>query len=73
MAAPVDGFVGFAIGRSIWEQPSAAHNRGHATENETIGLIARRYLRFARRYCTASEQVRPDSTSGLSPARGPAG
>ena len=49
VAAPVDGFVGFAIGRSISEEPIATHNRGQASKHETIGLIARRYLRFAHR------------------------
>ena len=51
VAAPVDGFVGFAIGRSIWEEPIVEHNHRRADENETIDLIATRYLRFARRYC----------------------
>jgi myo-inositol catabolism protein IolC len=54
IAAPVDGFVGFAIGRSIWEDPITDHNNGKASEEETIGLIAERYLDFARRYCAAS-------------------
>jgi myo-inositol catabolism protein IolC len=54
VAAPVDGFVGFAIGRSIWEEPIDDHNRGRADERETISQIAGRYLDFARRYCAAS-------------------
>jgi myo-inositol catabolism protein IolC len=54
VAAPVDGFVGFAIGRSIWEDPIADHNHGKADENETVGQIAERYLDFARQYCAAS-------------------
>src|SRR5215831_7557075 len=57
VAAPVDGFVGFAIGRSIWEEPIADHNRGSAGEEETIDRIAGRYLGFARRYCAASEKT----------------
>ena len=59
VAAPVDGFVGFAIGRSIWEEPIADHNRGSAGEEETIDRIAGRYLGFARRYCAASEKTDP--------------
>jgi myo-inositol catabolism protein IolC len=59
VAAPVGGFVGFAIGRSIWEEPIADHNRGSAGEEETIAEIARRYLAFARRYCVASEKTDP--------------
>lgn len=54
VAAPVDGFVGFAIGRSIWEDPIADHNHGHADEDQTIGEIADRYLAFARQYGAAS-------------------
>jgi myo-inositol catabolism protein IolC len=54
VAAPVDGFVGFAIGRSIWEDPIADHNRGTASEDKTASQIAERYLEFARQYCAAS-------------------
>jgi myo-inositol catabolism protein IolC len=54
VAAPVDGFVGFAIGRSIWEDPIGDHNRGQADERATVSQIAERYLDFARRYCAAS-------------------
>lgn len=53
VAAPVDGFVGFAIGRSIWEEPIADHNHGKISEEETVTRIAGRYLGFASRYCTA--------------------
>jgi myo-inositol catabolism protein IolC len=54
VAAPIDDFVGFAIGRSIWEDPIADHNHGKADEDETVGQIAERYLGFARQYCAAS-------------------
>jgi myo-inositol catabolism protein IolC len=54
VAAPVDGFVGFAIGRSIWEDPIADHNHGQADEKKTVGQIAERYLGFARRYCASA-------------------
>jgi myo-inositol catabolism protein IolC len=53
VAAPIDGFVGFAIGRSIWEDPIAAHNEGKADENATVSEIAERYLGFARQYWAA--------------------
>ena len=55
VAAPVDGFVGFAIGRSIWEEPVADHNHGKISEDETVTRIAGRYLGFASRYCTAGQ------------------
>jgi len=59
VAAPIDGFVGFAIGRSIWEEAIAAHNRGDADDEAAIDQIAGRYLGFARHYCTASEKAVP--------------
>jgi myo-inositol catabolism protein IolC len=68
VAAPVDGFVGFAIGRSIWEEPIAGHNAGRASEDETIGLIATRYLRFARAYCTAADPAPDRGTMTARPA-----
>ena len=68
VAAPVDGFVGFAIGRSIWEQPIAGWVRGDTSQDETTSLIARRYLRFARHYCAASDQSRQTDRAGPSPA-----
>ena len=55
VAAPVDGFVGFAIGRSIWEDPISDHNQGRATEEQTISRIAERYLDFARQYLAARD------------------
>jgi myo-inositol catabolism protein IolC len=54
VAAPVDGFVGFAIGRSIWEEPIARHNAGTASRGQAVDLITQRYLGFARQYCSAS-------------------
>jgi myo-inositol catabolism protein IolC len=54
VAAPIDGFVWFAIGRSIWEEPIAARNRGNADSEQVIGEIAVRYVDFACRYCAAS-------------------
>jgi myo-inositol catabolism protein IolC len=47
VAAPIDGFVGSAIGRSIWEEPIADLNRGSVGEEGAIAEIARRYLGFA--------------------------
>ena len=55
VAAPVDGFVGFAIGRSIWEDPISDHNQGRASEEQTISRIAERYLDFARQYLAARD------------------
>jgi myo-inositol catabolism protein IolC len=68
VAAPIDGFAGFAIGGSIWEQPIARWIRGDTSQDETTSLIARRYLRFARNYCAASDQSRRTDRAEPSPA-----
>jgi myo-inositol catabolism protein IolC len=61
VAAPVDGFVGFAIGRSIWEDAVAAWYQGKSGEAEATEQIAARYLEFARAYCAASGAAAPGS------------
>ncbi|MYS19902.1 Myo-inositol catabolism protein IolC [Streptomyces sp. DvalAA-14] len=54
VAAPVDGFVGFAIGRSIWDDAVAAHRRGELDDEALSRQVRDRYLDFAGRYCAAS-------------------
>ncbi len=71
VAAPVDGFVGFAIGRSIWEDPIADLSSGKADEDETTGQIAERYLDFARQYCAASGATPGQPRPGQSRPRQP--
>jgi myo-inositol catabolism protein IolC len=53
VAAPLQGFVGFAIGRSIWDEPVADHLAGHADADTTQARIAERYRHFIRRYLQA--------------------
>jgi len=62
VAAPVAGFVGFAIGRSIWEDAIAAHQRGTITDAETIEAISGEYLRYSYLYCNAAPLL-PDRRS----------
>jgi myo-inositol catabolism protein IolC len=57
VAAPVEGFVGFAIGRSIWEDAIGTHQRGSLAEAATVAAISGEYLRYADLYCTASPFV----------------
>lgn len=45
-AAPVDGFVGFAIGRSIWWDSLKAFLDGSLPREEAASQIADNYLRF---------------------------
>jgi myo-inositol catabolism protein IolC len=49
-AAPVDGFVGFAIGRSIWWDPLKAYVDGKIERAAGAQAIADNYLRFVQVY-----------------------
>jgi myo-inositol catabolism protein IolC len=49
-AAPVDGFVGFAIGRSIWWNPLKQYVAGKTERNAAAAEIAKNYLRFVKVY-----------------------
>jgi myo-inositol catabolism protein IolC len=52
VAAPVAGFVGFAVGRSIWEDPLA----GYLSDGEDrylVESVRENYLHFARTYLDA--------------------
>lgn len=57
VAAPVTGFIGFAIGRSIWWDALSSHLVNHATASEARRRIRDAYLDFARFYLNA-RQVR---------------
>jgi myo-inositol catabolism protein IolC len=49
-AAAVDGFVGFAIGRSIWWDPLKAYVDGKIERSAGAQMIAENYLRFISVY-----------------------
>jgi myo-inositol catabolism protein IolC len=49
-AAPVDGFVGFAIGRSIWWDALRGFLDGSISRADAAARIADNYLRFIRVY-----------------------
>jgi myo-inositol catabolism protein IolC len=49
-AAPVDGFVGFAIGRSIWWDPLKAYVDGKIERSAGAKQIAENFLRFVHVY-----------------------
>jgi myo-inositol catabolism protein IolC len=49
-AAPVEGFIGFAIGRSIWWDPLAAFLAGDLDREAAAKQIADNYLHFVRVY-----------------------
>ena len=56
-AAPVDGFVGFAIGRSIWWEPLKAYVDGKIERAVGAARIAENYLRFVRVYERAETEA----------------
>jgi len=56
-AAPVDGFVGFAIGRSIWWDPLKAYVDGKIERAAGARQIAENYLRFVSVYERAKAPV----------------
>ena len=49
-AAPVDGFVGFAIGRSIWWDSLKGFLDGNIAREDAASQIADNYLRFIKVY-----------------------
>ena len=56
-AAPVDGFIGFAIGRSIWWDPLKAYVDGKIERAAGARKIAENYLRFIAVYERAKAPV----------------
>jgi myo-inositol catabolism protein IolC len=56
-AAPVDGFVGFAIGRSIWWDPLKAYVDGKIERAVGARQIAENYLRFVTVYERAETEA----------------
>jgi myo-inositol catabolism protein IolC len=53
VAAPLEGFVGFAIGRSIWDEAIADYVAGKKGRSHTEETIAERYHHFIKRYLKA--------------------
>lgn len=55
VAAATDGFTGFAIGRSIWERPLAAHLAGDLTADQLTDQVATSYLHYVGAYRAAGQ------------------
>jgi myo-inositol catabolism protein IolC len=49
-AAPVEGFIGFAIGRSIWGDPLKGFLDGSLERSDAARQIGENYLRFVKVY-----------------------
>ena len=56
-AAPVEAFIGFAIGRSIWFDTLEAHLAGDLSREAAAGRIADAYLRFVEVYAGAERDA----------------
>ena len=52
--APVEGYVGFAIGRSIWGEPLQGWIDGSASREDAATQVADNYLRFIDVYKSAA-------------------
>jgi myo-inositol catabolism protein IolC len=52
VAAPIPGFVGFAVGRSIWEDPLIRH-RKNGDDAQLTEAVRDNYLHFTRAYLDA--------------------
>ena len=57
-AAPVEGFVGFAIGRSIWWDALKGFLDGKLERGAAADQIAGNYLRFVQVYNEAESGAR---------------
>jgi myo-inositol catabolism protein IolC len=53
--APVQGYVGFAIGRSIWDDPLKGFIDGSLSRENAAAQIADNYLRFVKVYQEAEK------------------
>src|SRR6476661_8489165 len=56
-AAPVEGFIGFAIGRSIWWDALKGFLDGSLPREDAAQLICDKYMRFVKVYDEASSSV----------------
>jgi myo-inositol catabolism protein IolC len=56
-AAPVDGFIGFAIGRSIWWDALKGFLDGSLSREQAQDKIADNYLRFIKVYNDAEKEA----------------
>ena len=54
VAAVTKGFIGFAIGRSIWEKPLEDKVAGKITDAELVSTVARNYRHYVDAYRSAS-------------------
>jgi 5-dehydro-2-deoxygluconokinase len=56
-AAPVEGYIGLAIGRSIWGEPLQAFLDGSISREDAAAKVAENYLRFIAVYASPEAPV----------------
>jgi myo-inositol catabolism protein IolC len=59
-AAPVPGFGGFAVGRTVWQEALKGYVTGKRSREETGGAIAARYLRLLHAYTEHADRGRAE-------------
>ena len=57
--APVEGYAGFAIGRTIWWDALKGYLDGDLEREDAAGQIAEKYLRFVQVYRDAAREHAP--------------
>jgi 5-dehydro-2-deoxygluconokinase len=57
IAAPVPGFIGFAVGRTLWEEALKQFVAGTLSRGETRTAIADRYLQMVHAYVVDASTV----------------
>jgi myo-inositol catabolism protein IolC len=57
IAAPVPGFIGFAVGRTLWEDALKQYVAGTLSRAETRAAIADRYVRVVHAYAADASTV----------------
>ena len=67
IAAAVPGFVGFAIGRTVFWDPLVAWRSKQATRDQTVAEIARRYRQFADVFERRDSSLSPVASSSVRP------
>ena len=71
VAAAVPGFVGFAIGRTVFWDPLVAWRSKQATRDQTVAEIARRYRQFVDVFERRDPSVSSNASSGVRADRRP--
>ncbi|MCU1277687.1 MAG: dehydrogenase [bacterium] len=66
-AAPIPGFVGFAVGRTEWNDALARYIAGERSREETRGEIAHRYLRLMRAWGEGTRRGSPGTGVAATP------